>query len=105
MENDEITLDPPPSGSGVKRRAPSCDIDEASHKRFKEDHAPEDGASEQASITSLDACLSEALAEELQCGCCSELVYRPVVVSPCQHFFCGRQVFSFTNRLRQLIIS
>src|SRR5436190_1409278 len=34
--------------------------------------------------------LSDDLAQELQCGCCSELVYRPVVVSPCQHFFCGR---------------
>jgi E3 ubiquitin-protein ligase CHFR len=30
------------------------------------------------------------LAQELQCDCCSELVYLPVVVSPCQHFFCGR---------------
>jgi len=36
--------------------------------------------------------LAEDLAQELQCGCCSELVYRPVVVSPCQHFFCGRYV-------------
>ncbi|KAI6114415.1 hypothetical protein F5141DRAFT_1187953 [Pisolithus sp. B1] len=34
--------------------------------------------------------LVEDLVQELQCGCCSELVYRPVVVSPCQHFFCGR---------------
>jgi E3 ubiquitin-protein ligase CHFR len=34
--------------------------------------------------------LAEHLAQELQCACCSELVYRPVVVSPCQHFFCGR---------------
>ncbi|KAI6027655.1 hypothetical protein BKA83DRAFT_4232205 [Pisolithus microcarpus] len=33
--------------------------------------------------------LVEDLVQELQCGCCSELVYRPVVVSPCQHFFCG----------------
>jgi E3 ubiquitin-protein ligase CHFR len=32
----------------------------------------------------------DELAEELQCGCCSELVYRPVIVTPCQHFFCGR---------------
>ena len=36
--------------------------------------------------------LAEDLAQELQCGCCSELVYRPVVVSPCQHLFCGRYV-------------
>lgn len=36
--------------------------------------------------------LVEHLAEELQCGCCSELVYRPVIVAPCQHFFCGRYI-------------
>ena len=36
--------------------------------------------------------LVENLAQELQCGCCAELVYHPVVVSPCQHFFCGRYV-------------
>jgi hypothetical protein len=34
--------------------------------------------------------LAEHLAQELQCGCCSELVYKPVIVTPCQHFFCGR---------------
>ncbi|TDL18151.1 hypothetical protein BD410DRAFT_901052 [Rickenella mellea] len=33
--------------------------------------------------------LSADLAQELQCGCCAELVYKPVLVSPCQHFFCG----------------
>lgn len=30
------------------------------------------------------------LGQELECGCCSALVYRPVIVNPCQHFFCGR---------------
>lgn len=34
--------------------------------------------------------LAEDLAQELQCGCCAELVYKPVVVMPCEHFFCGR---------------
>lgn len=33
--------------------------------------------------------LANDLEQELQCGCCSAIVYRPVVVSPCQHFFCG----------------
>jgi E3 ubiquitin-protein ligase CHFR len=37
-----------------------------------------------------DSTLADQLAQELQCGCCSELVYRPVIVAPCQHFFCGR---------------
>ncbi|KAF8895547.1 hypothetical protein BD779DRAFT_736465 [Infundibulicybe gibba] len=36
-----------------------------------------------------DVALVEELSQELQCGCCSELVYQPVIVSPCQHFFCG----------------
>lgn len=36
--------------------------------------------------------LADDLAQELQCGCCSELVYKPVIVSPCEHFFCGRCV-------------
>lgn len=36
--------------------------------------------------------LADELEQELQCGCCSALVYRPVLVSPCQHFFCGRLV-------------
>ena len=34
--------------------------------------------------------LAEHLSQELHCGCCSELVYKPVIVTPCQHFFCGR---------------
>ena len=34
--------------------------------------------------------LAEHLAQELQCGCCAGLVYKPVIVTPCQHFFCGR---------------
>ncbi|KAF5338926.1 hypothetical protein D9611_008728 [Ephemerocybe angulata] len=38
---------------------------------------------------SRDSKVADELSEELQCGCCSELVYRPVLVMPCQHFFCG----------------
>ena len=34
--------------------------------------------------------LAEDLGQELECGCCSGLVYKPVVVNPCEHFFCGR---------------
>lgn len=34
--------------------------------------------------------LSEDLGQELECGCCSALIYKPVVVNPCEHFFCGR---------------
>ena len=34
--------------------------------------------------------LVDDLAQELQCGCCSGLLYKPVIVMPCDHFFCGR---------------
>ena len=36
--------------------------------------------------------LADELALDLQCGCCSDLVINPVIVLPCQHFFCGRCV-------------
>jgi hypothetical protein len=56
------------------------------------------------SITSDNTAITlvEELAQELQCGCCSELVYRPVVVAPCQHFFCGRSAYRPTNLLSEL---
>jgi len=61
-----------------------------SRKRMKED--PNEGAATEGSdsVAAIDGvALAEDLGQELQCGCCSELVYRPVIVSPCQHFFCG----------------
>ena len=91
------------SSQGLKRRAsPDAQMDDViSRKRLKEDDARRD---EDAVALSLGVvgtvpgvdvlALAEDLAQELQCGCCSELVYRPVVVSPCQHFFCGRCVFT-----------
>lgn len=59
-----------------------------SRKRLKEEpgdmaHRPE------SSVSGSNANLADELAQELQCGCCSELVYKPVLVMPCQHFFCG----------------
>ena len=51
-------------------------------------HRPEPSVSE--SIVNF----VDELAQELQCGCCSELVYKPVLVMPCQHFFCGRYAFN-----------
>ena len=78
---------PPPS---LKRSATSFEcFEDNSRKRLKEEssdmsHRPEPGVSE--SIVNF----VDELAQELQCGCCSELVYKPVLVMPCQHFFCGR---------------
>ena len=62
--------------------------DNASRKKVK-------GEAEDATKTpeteSIDGqALADELDQELQCGCCSALVYRPVVVAPCQHFFFGR---------------
>lgn len=34
--------------------------------------------------------LLDDLEQELLCGCCSAIVYRPVIVYPCEHYFCGR---------------
>ncbi|KAI0771264.1 hypothetical protein BD413DRAFT_552367 [Trametes elegans] len=64
--------------------------DEASRKRPKEDIGNSTGKSEDDDEKTVDGgALADNLEEELQCGCCSAIVYRPVVVSPCQHFFCG----------------
>jgi E3 ubiquitin-protein ligase CHFR len=85
----------PPS---LKRRASSsfeC-LEDNSRKRLKEEpgdmsHRPEPNVSE-SNVKFVDE-----LAQELQCGCCSELVYKPVLVMPCQHFFCGRYGSIFTR--------
>lgn len=67
--------------------------DEATHKKLKESNGNvkgDDGAIGGANPVGVT--LADNLEEELQCGCCSAIVYRPVVVNPCQHFFCGRCV-------------
>lgn len=81
----------------LKRRAsPSLDPEEeSSRKRLKEDRDIDGQTTgESDNAQSLDQSRwAEDMAQELQCGCCSELVYRPVIVLPCQHFFCGRYGF------------
>ena len=67
--------------------------DQPKRKRIKEQPG-ETAMVEKEAIVSGKAKLAEDLALELQCGCCSKLVYNPVVVLPCQHFFCGRCVSS-----------
>lgn len=79
------------SSSALKRGPPSSFEgleDETSKKRFKEDLGNQPDSEKSVAKPDYEA-LAEDLAQELQCGCCAELVYRPVVVSPCQHFFCG----------------
>lgn len=71
----------------LKRRAssPLDPVVESSRKRLKEstDDRDQGDTPEYSRFT-------EELAQELQCGCCTELIYKPVLVLPCQHFFCGR---------------
>ncbi|KAF5330255.1 hypothetical protein D9758_014442 [Tetrapyrgos nigripes] len=84
----------PPGTTTLKRPAsPTFDNsnDETSRKRMRGEEGcrNENQLSQEMVIASGDSALANDLAQELQCGCCSELVHKPVVVSPCQHFFCG----------------
>lgn len=63
--------------------------DESNRKRLKESPHT-DSHTSPMSLETPDSKLVEELTQELQCGCCAELVYKPVLVMPCQHFFCGR---------------
>lgn len=73
----------PSSSCGVQGAGTSCPSPSTS---FPTSSSP------QPTATKKFTTLVNELAQELQCGCCTELVYHPVVVSPCQHFFCGRYV-------------
>lgn len=88
-----LAPDDQPSTTSTLKRPPSPSFEgvdnEITRKRFKEDPSEDMALMPIASTSKYDV-LVEDLAQELQCGCCAELVYRPVVVSPCQHFFCGR---------------
>ena len=82
------------SGSLKRMASPSYDDDDSRRKRLKECGCNGVAAGivdGQDAARRIDGeALVEDLAQELQCGCCSEIVYKPVIVSPCQHFFCGR---------------
>ncbi|KAF7365036.1 hypothetical protein MVEN_00374700 [Mycena venus] len=87
------------STTTLKRRASASftdGLDESvSRKRMKEEHEDDSDGPEHAGDGAVvpagdsNSTLADQLTQELQCGCCSELVYRPVIVAPCQHFFCG----------------
>jgi hypothetical protein len=34
--------------------------------------------------------LVEEMDMELTCGCCAAICYNPVIILPCQHYYCGR---------------
>ncbi|KAI0269792.1 hypothetical protein BC834DRAFT_819972 [Gloeopeniophorella convolvens] len=77
--------------NSLKRRASST-FDargDSARKRLKEDAPPDEGADAQAPALISGKQLADDLEQELLCGCCSALLYRPVIVYPCQHYFCG----------------
>ncbi|KAJ7644008.1 hypothetical protein FB45DRAFT_896661 [Roridomyces roridus] len=96
LEAPVPALDSPPSREQqvTLKRSASTSFDDIhdqslSRKRLKEEHDSHSEPDGNALIPANDSALAEQLAQELQCGCCSDLVYRPVLVAPCQHFFCG----------------
>ncbi|KZT19495.1 hypothetical protein NEOLEDRAFT_1077597 [Neolentinus lepideus HHB14362 ss-1] len=80
-----------PACATMKRRASASfeDREEILSKRLKDDRRDNDGMSEDIRLRMDASQIVDELEQELQCGCCSALVYRPVIVNPCQHFFCG----------------
>ncbi|KAI0720449.1 hypothetical protein C8T65DRAFT_791392 [Cerioporus squamosus] len=68
----------------------ASDEEATSHKKIRDETRPAVPGDEDEHGKTVDGSgLADNLEEELQCGCCSAIVYRPVVVAPCQHFFCG----------------
>ncbi|KAG6836142.1 hypothetical protein H0H93_010975 [Arthromyces matolae] len=65
---------------------------EQSRKRLKEDkdQTLTEADKHDSALPAVSPSIVDDMARELECGCCSALVYRPVLVNPCQHFFCGR---------------
>lgn len=85
--------DPIPTIAALKRTASSAfetHEEDSSRKKLKEDSDGQEMAMPISEETVDGQALADELEQELQCGCCSALVYRPVLVHPCQHFFCGR---------------
>lgn len=88
-------------------------LDEDSRKRAKvietsmEADVPQanptldEGADTQSATLSSESTPSSNMLDDLEtellCGCCSALIYRPVIVYPCEHYFCGRWVFPVSD--------
>ncbi|KAF8262265.1 hypothetical protein EI94DRAFT_1780062 [Lactarius quietus] len=73
--------EPSEAPTTLKRRASSTfdSRGDNSRKRLKEDLPPTRPQIHRRPHSS----------RELLCGCCSAVLYRPVIVYPCQHYFCG----------------
>lgn len=91
----ELPLGEPSEAPGLLKRRASSAFDvrgDSSRKRLKEELPPDEAAGAQVPslILGKQLQLADDLEQELLCGCCSALLYRPVIVYPCQHYFCGR---------------
>jgi E3 ubiquitin-protein ligase CHFR len=89
----ETALGEPSEALGSLKRRASSTFDvrgDNSRKRLKEDLPPDDAADAQTPALISGKQLADDLEQDLLCGCCSALLYRPVIVYPCQHYFCGR---------------
>jgi E3 ubiquitin-protein ligase CHFR len=96
-----VTVPPFDPGEPIERELPTTLKRRASpsfegqgdniRKRFREDVPPnaQPNSTEQPSTIS-GLALADDLEQELLCGCCSGILYKPVIVYPCQHYFCGR---------------
>ncbi|KAF8258211.1 hypothetical protein EI94DRAFT_1780947 [Lactarius quietus] len=83
--------EPSEAPTTLKRRASSTfdSRGDNSRKRLKEDLPPNETTDPQAPALISGSQLADDLEQELFCGCCSAVLYRPVIVYPCQHYFCG----------------
>jgi len=99
MDEEEIEVDlyieGASSDTNVLKRRASSSVGESEEsrgrKRLKGSSRDIIAGASHKSCCGVDGrALVEDLAQELQCGCCSALVYKPVMVHPCEHFFCGR---------------
>ncbi|KAJ3842804.1 hypothetical protein F5878DRAFT_359975 [Lentinula raphanica] len=83
---DVVSTRSSPALSLKRSPSPTCE-DQDSRKRLRKSEEPTD--IQPTNNSGMESKLVEDIAQELECGCCSELLYRPVMVSPCQHVFCG----------------
>ncbi|TCD70531.1 hypothetical protein EIP91_002877 [Steccherinum ochraceum] len=101
LEENQGNPDSLPTVAALKRSASSAfdtPDDTTSRKKLKEDTEESEMAITPIEEQTVDGeTLAEELEQELQCGCCSALVYRPVLVHPCQHFFCGSCVIQWVR--------
>ena len=85
---DEIALSIPPAGADSKAAAARFVFAVPAAARTTADAAPAVPPAAGASSSSA-ADGDDAVEENLQCGICQDILYKPVSLQPCLHAFCG----------------